>query len=384
MKYHNFPNAFYVLLIVLTIWTFGGCQPSATKSAELKTEPAAKSAEPTPQPPAAEAAARPSVSSAAPAKNVPSIKIENPSVDFGQVGPSSVHKAVYTFTNSGNAPLSVSNVQSTCGCSLPTLIKNDQRFAIPLSEPVVFEPGQSGKVEVTFTAPSTKGSTTKHLYIISNDPAVPRAELLITADVTVKIAVSPESADLRFDKPNAGMPSLIVKSLDAQPFSIRSISIPNDVMKIDFDPSAKKNEFVLEPVVALDKLQQYTTGIIQITTDHPQSGTLVVRYTAQPKYEVSRPRIILQNVEPQVPVVKDVIIRSNYGEKVEIASVQSRQGYMTIESQEPDGDNIKLMVKITPPAQGANAQRYITDEMILTLKSGEELSIRCSGWFRVN
>ncbi|HOK94815.1 MAG TPA: DUF1573 domain-containing protein [Anaerohalosphaeraceae bacterium] len=381
MKYHNTTKLFCILCAVLAVGSLAGCQRSETKTAELKTEPAPKTTKPAPQTQVGQTA-RPSVSPAIQTPNAPSIKVENPSVNFGQVGPNSVHKAVYAFSNSGNAPLSVTNVQSTCGCSLPTLIKNDQRFAIPLSEPVLYEPGQSGKVEVTFTAPSTKGLTTKHLYIISNDPVTPRAELLINAEVTVKIAVSPENADLRFDKPNAGMPSLIVKSLDEQSFSIRSISIPNDVMKIDFDPGVKKKEFVLEPVVALDKLQQYTTGVIQITTDHPQSGTLVVHYAAQPKYEVSRPRIILQNVEPQVPVIKDVIIRSNYGEKVEIASVQSRQGYMTIESQEPDGNNIKLMVKITPPAQGA--QRYITDEMILTLKNGEELSIRCSGWFRVN
>jgi hypothetical protein len=112
---------------------------------------------------------------------------------------------------------------------------------------------------------------------------------------------------------------------------------------------------------------------------------LLVRYTARPQYEVSRLRIILQNMEPQVPILKDVIIRGNYDAVVEIASVRSRNGYMAIESQEQDGNNVKLMIKITPPAQDSSALKgYITDELIVTLKSGEELPIRCSGWFRQN
>jgi hypothetical protein len=109
-----------------------------------------------------------------------------------------------------------------------------------------------------------------------------------------------------------------------------------------------------------------------------------VRYHAIPEYEVSRPRIILQNVTPGVPVVKDVLIRSNYDKEVEFGTVVSRNGYMEIERHQKDGKHLQLQVKITPPEQNETARRYINDELKLTLRDGTVLTIRCSGWFKLN
>ena len=130
-------------------------------------------------------------------------------------------------------------------------------------------------------------------------------------------------------------------------------------------------------------LDQFNTGFVQIRTDHPQSGTLTVNYNVKPQYEVSRPRIILQNVTPGDSVTKDVTIRSNYDKKVEIESAKSKNGYMEIESQEEDGLHLKLQVKITPPQRDESSRRYITDELDITLKDGTGLTIRCSGWFKL-
>ena len=134
----------------------------------------------------------------------------------------------------------------------------------------------------------------------------------------------------------------------------------------------------------MQKLEQFNTGVIQISTDHPQGGQLLVRYTAKPTYEVSNPRYILQNIEPGEAVLRENLIRSNYDKVAEIESATSRNGFMEIESQEQEGSHIKLMIKITPPAEGASERRYISDELTITLKDGHKLVIRCSGWFRMN
>ena len=133
----------------------------------------------------------------------------------------------------------------------------------------------------------------------------------------------------------------------------------------------------------MQKLEQFNTGVIQISTDHPQGGSLMVRYNAKPAYEVSNPRYILQNIEHGEPILRENLVRSNYGNVAEIDSATSRNGYMEIESQEQDGNHIKLMIKITPPAQSASERRYISDELTITLKDGHKLTIRCSGWFRL-
>lgn len=355
-------------LLIMSVIMISGCQSSQADVESAVTEPTTSTAaiqkdlpKPTPKPePAKEGSG-------------PVITIENPVHDFGEMGPGARDNCTFKFKNTGNAELVINRVQSTCGCTVPELEKKE------------YAPGEEGIVKVAFQAPSVKSKTTKHLYIISNDPANPRAELTIQADVVVKVEISPESVDLRLDQDNAGMPNLVVKGLDDKPFSIRNVMVsPQQVMEIPYDPAQKGTEFTLKPVVDMAKLAENNTGVIEVKTDHPQSGILIVRYTALSPYEISRPRIILQNVEPGVPVVKDVIIRSNYNKDVEIVSATSRNGYMEIESQEKDGQHLQLQIKITPPEQDSSSRRYITDELDITLKDDTKLTIRCSGWFKLN
>ena len=345
-----------VLMISCLLVT--GCQPSQEKSPEAAAS----------QKVASEQIKAATVETAG---QVPVLQVEKTVHDFGEMGPSASGKCEFAFKNVGTGTLKIDRVQSTCGCTVPQLEKKE------------YAPGESGVINVTFRAPSTKGNVNKHLYIVSNDPKQPRFELGIKAVVTVKVSISPENVKLRLNEDNAGMPNIVVKSLDDREFSIKTITIGRDVMKIDIDPAKKAKEFVLKPVVNKDKLNEFNTGVIQVKTDHPQAGTLVVRYDAVPAYEVTRPRIILQNVEPGVSIVKDVIIRSNYGTPVEIESATSRNGYMEIESQEKDGQHMQLQIKITPPDQESSSRRYITDELSVVLKDQTKLTIRCSGWFKL-
>lgn len=354
-----------ILIVTAVIFlTQSGCQSSQTKTdgqmpRETTIQPVQK--------PAAE-----TTGTEPPAGDVPVIAVENPVHDFGQMGPGARDKCQFKFKNTGTDILKIERIQSTCGCTVPELEKKE------------YQPGEEGIVKVSFHAPTAKTKTTKHLYIISNDPETPRSELTVKAEVVVKVEVSPEIMNLRLDEENAGAPNLVVKGLDDREFAIRGVTVsPQEVMKISFDRTKKATEFTLKPVVDKKKLNESNTGVIQIKTDHPQSGTLVVRYHATPEYELSRPRIILQNVTPGAPVVKDVLIRSNYDKDVEIESAVSRKGYMEIENQEKDGKHLQLQVKITPPEQETSARRYITDELNITLTDGTVLTIRCSGWYKL-
>jgi hypothetical protein len=373
-----------LLLTLSAIIFVAGCQTGGSAIAQQKTD-VAETSEPA-QAKADETESdtkEPGTPQEDTAQQTQKIVLTKATHDFGQVGPGTSHKADYAFINEGQSPLLVTGVQSTCGCSKPTLIKDGQRFTIPLKEPVSFEPGEDGKVEVTFKAGVTKSNVNKHIYILSDDPATPRAQLDVKAQIVVKVAVEPEKVELNFDQDNAGMPELLVKSIDGQAFSITSVSVVNNVIKVPFDPEQEATEFTLKPEVDIEKLNQFSTGVIQISTTHPQAGRLMVRYSSKPVFEMSNPRYILQNVEPGQPIIRENLIRSNYGKMAEIESFGSKNGYMDIESQQQDGNHIKLKIKITPPAQDSKTKRYITDELKITLKDGHELKVRCSGWFRL-
>ncbi len=303
----------------------------------------------------------------------PRISFEKTLHDYGNVGPRSVNVGRFPFTNTGDEVLHIERFHAPCGCSVPELPKRD------------YEPGESGVVEVRYTSPAGAAVDEYPIYVYSNDPETPRFELTVKAVVEVNVEVSPREVSLLLDQENAGMPALTVKSTDGQEFSITRATSTDNTVSFGFDRDEKGTEFVLEPEVDMARLENTNIGQIQIHTDHPKSGVLSVRFNAKPLFEISHPRLILQNIVPGQEVIRDVWIRSNYDQKVEIQSYTSTNEMMSIDSQRQDGNHLQIMVKITPPADAPTAnRRYISDELTITLTSGHELSIRCSGWYRLN
>lgn len=361
------------LILLLTIAS--GCTPESEKTV-LVVEPQPAAIETSP--PAAGQARENPVVPPAPAKETPAeagapaITFEEPVHDFGSVGPSTSSAFDFKFTNTGNAVLKIERFHAPCGCTIPELAKRE------------YAPGESGVLKVRYNAPGSATTDKKPIYVYTNDPKTPQYELTIKAQIEVNVSVSPGDVSLLLDQPNAGMIPVTLKSKDGKDFAITSVTSTNEVMKIPFDKNKRASEIVLEPEVNMDKLQATPTGLIQIRTDHPQSGTLMVRFNAKPMFEISRPRIILQNILPGEEIVRDVWIRSNYDQKVEIESFSSANGMMSIDSQHEEGNHIQIMVKITAPADASAAgRRYITDELTIHLTNGQDLTIRCSGWFRL-
>ena len=328
-----------------------------TQAVPSKPVAQAQPAEPTPVVDAAEA---------------PTLTFKEVVHDFGAVGPSSSNACEFTFTNTGKGILKIERFHSTCGCTIPEMEKKE------------YAPGESGVVKVRYNASVSAATVSKPIYVYSNDPRTPQLELMIKAKIQVNVSISPETVSLLLDQDNGAMPKLTLRSTDGKEFSITSITVTNEAIDIPFDPSKKATEFILDPKIHPDKLESTVNGVIQVHTDHPQSGILMVRFDVKPFFEVSRPRIILQNVLPGEEVVRDVWIRSNYDKKVEIESFSSTNGTMTIESQKEDGNHLQIMVKITLPTDApASNRRYITDELKIKLKDGNEVSVRCSGWFKL-
>lgn len=67
-----------------------------------------------------------------------SIKFNSDMHEFGNVEVNSENKYSFSFTNSGNEPLKISNAKGSCGCTVPNWPK----------EPIL--PGESGKIDVVF------------------------------------------------------------------------------------------------------------------------------------------------------------------------------------------------------------------------------------------
>lgn len=93
--------------------------------------------------------------------------------DFGVIDEGTIAEYDFEFTNTGDAPLIISNAQGSCGCTVPN----------PPKEPIA--PGEVGKIHVKFDSNGKPGNQNKTVTLNAN--TVPATRVLrISAQVTPK------------------------------------------------------------------------------------------------------------------------------------------------------------------------------------------------------
>lgn len=102
-----------------------------------------------------------------------SISFSQDLIDYGTIKKGSDGKRIVTFTNTGNKPLIISNIKSSCNCSVLSWTKS----------PVL--PGKSGEIEVKY---DTKiiGNFSKTIEVFSNDNYASRKLLKIKGEIKQK------------------------------------------------------------------------------------------------------------------------------------------------------------------------------------------------------
>ncbi len=103
----------------------------------------------------------------------PQISIEEMSFDFGDITQGDKVEHVFAFENTGTAPLILTNVQTTCGCTVPKW----PREPIP--------PGEKAEILVKFDSTGKIGKVNKVVKIISN-AVTPIAQVTITTNILPK------------------------------------------------------------------------------------------------------------------------------------------------------------------------------------------------------
>lgn len=90
------------------------------------------------------------------AKLVPVMSFAKAEHDFGTIEQGTPQETIFTFTNTGNGPLIITDATSSCGCTVPTYPKNT---------PVA--PGDSGEMVVKFNG-SGQNQVTKTITVKAN------------------------------------------------------------------------------------------------------------------------------------------------------------------------------------------------------------------------
>ncbi|UXX78096.1 DUF1573 domain-containing protein [Reichenbachiella carrageenanivorans] len=104
----------------------------------------------------------------APTPPGPFIKFSEMSHDFGDIEQGEKVAYTFEFTNTGDAPVVITNVLTTCGCTASSWPR----------EPIA--PGGSSKIDVTFNSTGKIGHQNKVITVMSNATNNPERVKIVT------------------------------------------------------------------------------------------------------------------------------------------------------------------------------------------------------------
>jgi len=87
---------------------------------------------------------------------LPSFKFEVESHDFGRIMQGETVSFPFKFKNAGKSDLIISDVSTSCGCTVPSYPKTPIR------------PGQDGIIKVSFNSAGKHGFQNKNIVVVSN------------------------------------------------------------------------------------------------------------------------------------------------------------------------------------------------------------------------
>ncbi|QNR23996.1 DUF1573 domain-containing protein [Croceimicrobium hydrocarbonivorans] len=99
-----------------------------------------------------------------PNAKLPEFKFEKENHDFGTIEEGTLAKYDFEFTNTGEAPLIISNASGSCGCTVPQWPR----------EPIA--PGETGIIHVEFNSNGRPGNQAKTVTLNAN--TVPNKKIL--------------------------------------------------------------------------------------------------------------------------------------------------------------------------------------------------------------
>ncbi|WP_314942693.1 DUF1573 domain-containing protein [Porphyromonas endodontalis] len=289
---------------------------------------------------------------------------------------------IFSFTNTGNAPLVITNATADCGCTTPSYTRE------------TVEPGAKGEVRVSYNPEGRPGTFVKKVRIYSNAGELPK-ELVIKGNVTTLGGNEDRKYQLRVgglqvSNQHLAFPivsaegeaaiRLVVNNPTDQPIMVRLRKVPKFV-------SISKTEFTLAPN---EPEELYLTSLVS-SKDKPALRQGVLRLEAWDTQGGVRERT---DIKVSMPVVPDELMMAtekapkmdlltyfDFGERSATETIKGRisienKGDAPLEIYSIVSDNkaIKIKAKSKIVAAGEKGELVYSVNMREVARQGGKLS----------
>ena len=311
-------SAVAAVLVTATTWAQQPAQPAQP------TQPAQSA------PAQAQAVAKPPATKA-PEGPKPVIEIAQKVQDFGTVPKGDKIHATFEVRNTGKAPLEISQVRPTCGC---TVANFDRTVA----------PGATGKVVAEVDTTGFSGPVSKAVLVFSNDPATPQVNLVIKADVRAFVEVLPKPLII-FRSVLQGEPAVekvTLVSADGSDFKVVSATASGGPYQIAYRELPEKervadrkgSQWEVTVSVPANAPEGMLNHKILVKTTSAKAPEIAINVTGavRPVVQVIPGEINFGAVDGGALVGRNVLIINNrQGSELQLTDVKSDNPYFTTE-----------------------------------------------------
>jgi len=165
-------------------------------------------------------------------------------------------EAVFDFTNTGDHPVSISDINITCGC-LSAQPVNDS-----------YEPGETGQLVVRFNLQGRKGMQHKHVEVTTSDGQ--RADLNIVTDIPEAYQAS---TSILLWKKGDDAKQKVLRLTNPNEKPIKLFSITSSLKELPAELTAIRDGFEYEITVTRNTDKSNVRSVIRIETEAPPGMT---------------------------------------------------------------------------------------------------------------
>lgn len=221
---------------------------------------------------------------------LPPISLTPEVVDLGDIAPRTSSHGTLTLTNTGDQPLRIVSLRTTCACTVPSI------------ESDTIAPGESIDVVLELEAQSSTGPNERYIMALFEGYMQP-VQLIVQADVNYGVRTQ-----VAYDPPGQSRVATIhLQSADGAPFSIISAGGQAPVFADGFDPESDepRTEYSIRQDLSMYAAELLPKWFI-IETDHATAALIdipVPNYEAPPerrrhRFNLSEGRVVFGRMTP--------------------------------------------------------------------------------------
>ncbi len=197
---------------------------------------------------------------------LPRLEVEPTQFDLGRMEQEQVRHLTVTLRNTGQAPLRIEDVETSCGC---TAAKPDRDE---------LQPGESTRLQITFNSKKFDGPQLKEVTIRTNDPHNPAQKVEIRVDVHAPLHIRPRP-QMGFNRVGRGETpenTVVISTDDVPELEITPEKYRRDLFDVTISPASAQTPAAREVTVTLrpDAPIGMFRELITLRTNVPDAPTV--------------------------------------------------------------------------------------------------------------